>query len=352
VVLRSKKSGGISSEKTDYLQSFDTRYAHRVIGNLKGGDKFCTACYPECIFCRRPYRRHFGKQIVGLISFPAALPYLLEKPADYLPPGLPPHEVIIAVNIHEQILLEILRECRGWGTGGVVVPLEGPGWVSPATMKEAYRICEENGIEVSFPKPFCSFNPPKGGLLNQFRAEFHIGLPEVDLTVEGGRITKAFVHVSSPCGATYYVARWLVGQEMTPELRYEVLSKRLHSYPCTASMEWDDEIGDTVLHLAGRAHNRILESLERPPLEEENMIMTPMGIMLPRPVPVQENLRNIESATAAILEKLEEKRRVSLHDLRQMEEVSPAAMNSALVILRREGQIEIADGKVMKARRQ
>jgi len=348
VVLRSKKAGGISSGKSDYLEIHDTRYARRVIGNLKGEDKFCTVCYPECIHCRRPYQRRFGKQIVAVMSFPAVLPYLLEKPSGYVPQRLPPHEVIIAINIHDQILLEILKECKAWGTKAVVVPLEGPGWVSPATMKEANRICEGNKIEISFPKPFCSFKPLQESLLSRFRAEFHIGFPEVDLTVEGGKITRAFVNVSSPCGATYYVARWLVGRKMDAQLRFHVVSKRLHSYPCTASMEWDDEIGDTVLHLAGRIHNQIVEPFEKFPGEEESLIMTPMGIMLPKPVPVEENLRNIENATCAILKKLEGRKWVSLHELREMEDASPAAINSALIILKREGQIEMAHGKVTR----
>jgi len=353
IVLRSRKARGISSAKSDYLQKLDTRYANRVIGNLKGEDRFCTVCYPECILCRRPYGRRLGKHIAAVVNFPAVLPYLLEKPSDYLPRGLPPHEVIIAIQIQEQVLLEILKECRSWGTRGVIVPLEGPRWVSPATMKEAHRICEENRVEISFPKPFCSFHPPPGSLLSQFRAEFHIGSPEVELTVGDGRITRAHVHVSSPCGATYYVARWLVGRVLEPELRFEVISKRLHSYPCTASMEWDDEIGDTVLHLAGRIHNQILEPFEESLAEEDQgLIITPMGMMLPRPIPVQENLKNIENATQAILRKLEGRKWIWLHELRSSQEASPAAINSALIILRREGQIEMASGKVTKASKQ
>ncbi|MDH7500427.1 MAG: DUF166 family protein [candidate division NC10 bacterium] len=353
VILRSKKTPGFGRGKGDYLQKLDTRYASRVIGNLRGEDRFCTVCHPECILCRRPYGRRFGKQIVAVVDFPAVLPYLLEKPSDYLPRNLPPHEVLIAIQIQEQILLEILKECRSWGTKGVIVPREGPRWISPATMKEANRICEENRVEISFPKPFCSFQPPPGSLLGQFRTEFHIGSPQVELTVKEGRIAGAHVHVSSPCGATYYVARWLVGRAMEPELRFEVISKRLHSYPCTASMEWDEEIADTVLHVAGRLHNQILEPYDRSWAEEEqDLVMTPMGIRLPRPVPIQENQKNIENATRAILKRLEGRQWIWLRELRAGEMASPAAINSALILLKREGQIEMAEGKVAKVREQ
>jgi hypothetical protein len=89
-----------------------------------------------------------------------------------------PHEVMLAIHIHEQILLEILKQTRRWGTKAVVIPLEAPGWISPAARREAARICRENGVEVSFPKPFCTLDPLPGSWLARFRDEFHLGRPK------------------------------------------------------------------------------------------------------------------------------------------------------------------------------
>lgn len=258
VVLRSKRIEKPKNGDIDYLQTFNTRYAEKVIGNLKGGADFCSVCGPDCIFCRKPYNRHYDRDIAGIIDFPAVLPYVLESPSDYVPGDIPAHDVLLVINIHEQILLEVLKICKHWGTKGAVVPLEAPHWISGATKVQANEICEQHDIEISFPKPFCSFKPPGGGALDAFRDEFHIGFPDVDLSVENGKITEAHVHVSAACGATYYIARWLVGRSLKDNLEIEVISKRLHSYPCTASMEWDKELDDTPLHIAGKAHYEML----------------------------------------------------------------------------------------------
>ena len=349
LILRSQAREGFAPGTSDYLLSLDTRYAERVLGNLRGEERFCTACYPDCVSCRKPYQRQFGHRIAGVIDFPATLPYLLERPGDWLPPVLPPHEVMLAIHIHEQILLEILKQTRRWGTKAVVIPLEAPGWISPAARREAARICRENGVEVSFPKPFCTLDPLPGSWLARFRDEFHLGRPKVDLTVEGDRIEKALVRVSAPCGSTYYIARWLAGRRMSADLRYEVISRRLHSYPCTGSMEWDEEIGDTVLHLADRVHEEILIPFLGPPAPQEGMFLSPLGFMLPKPVPPQENWQNIEDAAHAILRSLRDKDWMSLAELRGLKDASPAAITSALIILRRDGRIRMKAGKVGKA---
>lgn len=260
VVLRSRRSTDREKTEGNYLEEFDTRYAERVIGNLRGNTGFCDACGDDCISCRNSYKRNYDQDIAAVIDFPAVLPYILENHSEYVPKDVPAHDILLVINIHEQILLEILKNCGNWGTKGVIVPLEAPDWASGAPKAQAYEICEIRNIEISFPKPFCSFNPPKGGVLAKFREYFHIGFPDVDLTTENERIVKAHVNVSAACGATYYIARWLVGRSLKDNLKIEVISKLLHSYPCTASMKWDNDIGDTPLHVAGQAHYKILPS--------------------------------------------------------------------------------------------
>ena len=346
LILKSQRTPD-TPEPGEYSQEFDTVYADRVIGNLVNDPSFCTACGPDCIGCRAPYGRRFGDRIAGVIGFPSVIPYVLEKPEEKVPQDVPRHDILIAIHIHEQILVECLKRCREWGTRGVIVPLEETGWVSGATMAEGRRICEAEGIEIAFPKPFCSLNPPAGSLLAAFRKEFHIGYPEVELCVQDNRIVEANVHVSAPCGATYYIARWLKGRSLDDDLKYEIVSKRLHSYPCTAGMEWDEDLGDTVLHVSGKAHYRILEQLGlAEPSDEPETVVSPLGKALPRPVPVAQNVRNIEDAKAAILARLSKSEAVPLKALRRMGKITPAALNTALLTLRREGKIVLRGGEV------
>ena len=338
VVLRSKN---FKKQKWgEYYQSFDTLYADRVIGNLSNRRDFCAACEADCIRCREKYDWRFSENVAAILDFPSVLPFVLEKPGKYVPSDMPVHDVLLAIHIHEQILLEILAKCSQWGTKGVVVPLEASGWVSGAAIRRALEICARNNIEISFPKPFCSFNPLRGGVLAEFRKSFRIGFPDVDLTVENGIIIKARVNVSAACGATYYIARWLVGRAICEDLKTEVISRRLHSYPCTASMEWDDELGNTPLHVAGEAHYEILSAADVKTIKYASPIITPLGKVLPRPAPVSDNIRNIENAKNIIMAELEIHPQISLEQIKQKEHTSPASIHSAILLLKKERKIK------------
>jgi len=340
VVLRSVRQQR-KRRKERYLQEQDTRFAERVLGNLRGGEDACTACGPDCNHCRRPYAEHFGKGVVGVVDFPAVLPYVLERPADLLPREMPPHDVLLAIGIHEQILLEVAKACPAWGTRGIVAPLEAPGWICGATRAEAHRVCEDAGVEISFPKPFCSFLPPRGSVLAEFRESLHIGRPDVELTLDGRRIREARVHVSAACGATYCVARWLVGRTLDENLEIEVISKRWHAFPCTASMERDPELGDeTPLHVAGQAHYALLKPhKKRVAGLESPMVVSPVGKLVHRATPPEENRRKIEEARQGILQELATGEAVTLTALRKRLGATPAALNTALLLLKREGAI-------------
>jgi len=348
LVLRSQRRDPEAGRKEPYTQTFGSRYAERVTGNLVGEDDFCTACGPDCVACRKPYHRRFGADIAGVISFPAVLPYLLERPAEHVPSDLPPHDILLAINIHEQILVETIRRCGALGTRAAVVPLEASDWVSGSAREQAGDLCDRMGIELAFPKPFCSFDPPAGTVLAEFRRRFHIGKPDVRLDIRGGIIRKADVGVSAACGATYYVARWLVGRRVDEDLRHEIVSKRMHSYPCTASMKWDDELGDTPLHVAGQAHYEILRPIEHRARSEPALVMSPLGTMVQKPIPPKENIQTIEKAKQTILSELAGQESVSLRVLREKPGISAAALHTALLLLKQEGKIRAEGRKIVR----
>ena len=350
LILRSRPLAPGGEPKDPYTQEFRSRFADRVIGNLKGPKGFCASCGPDCIQCREGYNRRFGRDIAGVIELPAVLPHLLEKPAEHVPADIPPHDVALAINIHEQVLIEFLKRSAEFGTRGVVVPVESPDWVGRSAREQAREVCRRRGVEVDFPKPFCDFAPAAGSFLADFRTRFCIGKPDVKLTVKDGIIEKAHVRVSAACGATYFVAKWLAGRSVEDDLKYDVVARRMHSYPCTASMAWDDELGDTVMHVAGQAHYEILA-----PLGVEvgdagsEMVPSPVGGMIPKPVPLRENIENIERAKEAILQELARRGGASLRDLGKSRKISPAAMNSALLLLKQASRISIDGDRIVEA---
>ncbi len=72
-----------------------------------------------------------------------------------------------------------------------------------------------------------------------------------------------------------------------------------------------------------------------------NMVFVPsLGKMLPKPMPPQENLRLVEAAKQAILQELEKSPTVSLDKLRAIKTITPAALNSALLALKKEGVLK------------
>lgn len=342
LILRSRPPSGQADRTDPYIQQFRSRFADRVIGNLQGAKGFCSSCGPDCSDCRRGYDRRFASDIAAVIELPAALPYLLENPAEHVPANIPPHDVAVAINIHEQVLIEFLKRCAEFGSRGIVVPMETHDWVSHAAREEAREICARTGVEIDFPKPFCDFDPPAGSFLAEFRRRFHIGKPDVELTVIGGIIERAHVRVSAACGATYYVAKWLAGKSVDDDLAHEVVAKRLHSYPCTASMAWDDELGDTVMHVASQAHYRILAPLGGSGRHDAvEMVASPVGGMIPKPAEGREYIENIERAKRAVLADLARDGMASLRQLRQKRGITPAAMNSALLLLKQGGKIRV-----------
>jgi len=341
VILHSEQTGPEKGPDDHYLQEFNTHYAGRVIGNLRGKPEFCTACAAECTHCREPYRRDFSADIAGVFPFPAVLPHVIEKPEQYLPSGVPPHDALLVIHIHEQILFEMLKHCGGWGTKCVIVPLEAPDWITPSARAQAIAICESNGIEIAFPKPFCAFKPHAGGALAAFRDYFHIGYPEVELVVEDGKITKADVIASGACGSTYYIARWLIGRSLEDDLVTEVISKRLHSFPCTASMERDPELGDdTPLHIAGQAHNMILAKVKNIPPPLSDHVLSPHGVWIQKAASPTDTTRNIERAKAVILDEVRANGDFTLSGARaRAPDLNPAAFVSAALLLKKEGRL-------------
>ena len=156
------------------------------------------------------------------------------------------------------------------------------------------------------------------------------------------------MEVSAACGATYFVARWLAGRRVDGDIKHEVIAKRMHSYPCTASMEWDDELGDTPMHIAGQAHYEILRQLGKEPGEAPRPVVSPAGVVLPEPPRGGESLENIERAKEAILAMLAERGSLGTEELGRIKGVSPAAAYSALLLLKKAGRVEV-EGQSIKA---
>jgi hypothetical protein len=248
-VISAGAAPAVKQGESQYLLQFDKNYALRFLAHLKNTDKLCTACGEDCVKCRVKLVPDFSNRIAGHLQLPVLTNQFIDDPDDYLHGLLPVHDITIAINIHNDLLVEIPRLAAQAGSKALIVPVEHPDWLGRWTKEELEEACKTMGLEFAAPKPFCNLTADPDSYIGRFMNEFRIGRPILDLTVENGVIKKADVVQSAPCGATYYLARILESRK-ADETIIQVACKGLSSYPCTASTKIDSEFKDSITHAA------------------------------------------------------------------------------------------------------
>ncbi|BDC35807.1 MAG: thymidylate synthase [Candidatus Methanoliparum thermophilum] len=229
---------------------YGSNFGERIVGNLLNYKDFCTSCI-SCIDCR--YGKYdYSKNITSVIRFKSieSFPLFIENPEEHIPKDIPSADIAIIHGIHQDILLELPYKLKDIGIKGLIFPIEDPHDISLGLKKQIETICKGLNIETSFPKPFCSLTSSKG-VIKEFIDEFKIGMPIVKIKTMKDIIVRVSVDQSAPCGSTWFVARKLEGVRLNKDEIRGIISEAHHSYPCTASMDRDIELGDTILHKAG-----------------------------------------------------------------------------------------------------
>jgi hypothetical protein len=106
-------------------------------------------------------------------------------------------------------------------------------------------------------------------MVDAFVERYRIGRPLLEIDLKGKLIANTHVLRSAPCGSTWFVAQQLKWMDVeSHEAIRQAVSNAHHRYPCTASMEVDPELGDTILHESGkiiwRAVAMALDQVHRP----------------------------------------------------------------------------------------
>ncbi len=237
---------------------YNGEFGRTLIGNLINFSGFCISCGDACTLCKSG-KYSLAEDLVSIVEMPdpESLDDFIDDVEPYIPKDIPQAEIAIVVNVHPDIifgLLPVLKE-RGYGgiIGGSERPQELPLGLRTQLTEEARRI----GLEAAFAKPFCALAPdPATPAINAFMEKAHFGEPKIEIVTQESRpgkesILAANVVRSAPCGSTWYVAKRMTGLETDqPDLR-ERISEAHHAYPCTASMDQDPELKDTILHKAG-----------------------------------------------------------------------------------------------------
>jgi len=230
--------------------AYNGKFGERVIGNLLNFRNFCISCDKLCIFCRDDKALNFAENITGIYTQPQGLPVYIEEPGKYLPSSLQKNDVLLAIDLHPDIITELPGLAKDAGTRLIIAPIEEPGWMSAGLRNQMKEKCKKAGIVFSAPKPFCSLSRGEDPLIDKFIEQFKIGLPEFKIRLTNNNIASVQILSSQPCGCAYYVAQKLKNVRVDDKLD-EVISNAHHAYPCTAGMERDIELKDTILHKAG-----------------------------------------------------------------------------------------------------
>ena len=235
---------------------FSGFFGRKVLSHLRDEEKFCNGC-SDCTECRRHYDLNYSQDIALVWEQPENLPVMLENdPVELFPPvsAFQGVHTVLAINLHQDILLSLPELVGQVGVKTLVVPLEDPLWLQVGVRRQVEQQAKGVGLEIVFPKPFCSlFEDEAHPEVNKFIRYFRLGFPQFTIRKRGGVIQEALVLRSSPCGAAYFVARNLAGVPDDEKLP-EIVGLKWHNYPCTSSMKMDRELKDTILHVAGYLH--------------------------------------------------------------------------------------------------
>lgn len=243
-----------SEDTTDRPGFFQVKYGGEFaarkflphLTNFKNNPDFCTK---QCYQFRQRFALDFTEDIAKIMLFPSVLPELIDDAQSYLKDAIPAHDILVAVGVHPDILIELIRKAISAGCKAVIIPREDPDWLTTSFVNKLKNMCETKGLEYAFPRPFCSLSKGKFIYINAFIDQFKIGKPKYEvITDEKGNVIDVDVKCSSPCGATYHVASGLIG--INRKNIVDAANRLWHVYPCLSSSHMDPEIADSPMHLA------------------------------------------------------------------------------------------------------
>ncbi len=186
----------------------------------------------------------FAENIVGIHEVDENLPEFIDNIEEYIPENLPEADLILSIGLYGDINMIIPHVAEKTNAKSIITPIYDPKQIPLGLQKEIES--EINDKTIIFPKPFCTLKPVGDKYIDAFAEVF--GEPELEIESDK-LIRKIKVKRGAPCGSTWFVAEKL---ENTPVDGAELESgMRYHNYPCLASMGNDNQIGDTLMHIAG-----------------------------------------------------------------------------------------------------
>jgi hypothetical protein len=191
---------------------------------------------------------------------PAVLPPVIDYPEEFLPPGLPPADLILACGEQRGVAELIPEVARMTGARAAIAPVDREEWLPRGLARQLCGWLADMGVACVTPKPFCSLTEAHYNVRRHqvayedpLIAEFarHFGQPELSITVDSTTRAIAAVEVvrDACCGCARFVAQRLVG--VSADEAEQEAGMLHHHYPCLAGMVKDPDFSDTLMHVSG-----------------------------------------------------------------------------------------------------
>ncbi len=180
---------------------------------------------------------------------PQMLPIIIDDPSEFIAEDLPQCDLLIALSENPGIGELIPDIVSATGARAVIAPVDNRAWLPLGLQKQIERRLEGMGVAATFPAPFCTLQETDSEHPHIVAFAQLFGRPILEISHENNQIRDVQIQRMAPCGNTDYVAEHLIGVSLRDaETRAGLLH---HHYPCWASMDMDDQLGDTLMHQGG-----------------------------------------------------------------------------------------------------
>jgi hypothetical protein len=286
IILLHRSSVIIEKSEAQSTQVSGSRIDHYLLNSCPGAKRKQHNFMHILIIVQGEYGRRIAANIqqcgpahwVTVIwQAPAVLPPVIDYPEEYLPKEMPAADLILSLGEHPgvvELLPDLAQLC---GAQAVIAPIDNVAWLPPGLMRQVEGWLMDLGVDVVFPKPFCSLSETTYNLhrrqvvyQNPFIAEFarHFGQPTFQVTYDQGRAAIAAVHVvrDAACGCAHYVAEHLArdGVGISADEAEHAVGLLHHHYPCLASMGIDPDYNDTLMHVSGNLLKEAISAQMKP----------------------------------------------------------------------------------------
>jgi hypothetical protein len=206
---------------------------------------------------------------VDQIVAPRILPPIVDDPLQFLPPEIPPAELILHLAETAQAAQLLPGLVTLTGAKIVIAPVDNEAWLPSGLRLQLMRELSAIGAEIHFPQPFCSLEIPENRMaessnkMNPILREFtqYFGRPSLRILLSEDQetIRQVVVERGAPCGSSQYAANRIAGMKVSEVVPQGGLIC-LH-YPCLASMQpkTTEQGVETLMHTSGVIYNQSLQ---------------------------------------------------------------------------------------------